>query len=214
MVTIKSLRPQPDARLRFLRGFLREPQQVGSVIPSSRFLERRLVSLAEVRNAGTVVELGPGTGGTTRALLRELPASARLLGIEIDPHFAALLRRSRDARLHVECGSAEDLRRILDAHGLPAPDAIVSGIPFSTMDRDLGHRIVREIHAALAPGGRFVAYQVRSRVGELGHSCFGSAEVQREYRNIPPMRIYRWTKESRPAEWVERPRRAAGEQAS
>ena len=211
-MTIKSLRPQPDTRFRFLRGFLREPQQVGSVIPSSRFLERRLVSLAGVGRARTVVELGPGTGGTTRALLRELPRSARLLGIEIDPHFAALLQRSRDPRLLVECGSAEDLRRILGKHGLPAPDAIVSGIPFSTMDLDIGHRIVREIHAALAPGGLFVAYQVRSRVSERGPSCFGTGEIQREYWNIPPMRIYRWQKEvSDEPRWSDRPRRAAAE---
>ncbi|HEU4430927.1 MAG TPA: methyltransferase, partial [Myxococcota bacterium] len=82
-----------DEHLPFLQGFLRRPQQVASVMPSSRFLERRLVSLAGVRSAQLVVELGPGTGGTTRALLAALPAGARLLCIELDADFAALLRR-------------------------------------------------------------------------------------------------------------------------
>jgi phospholipid N-methyltransferase len=196
MVRIKKLRPQPDARLDFLRGFLRDPQQVGSVIPSSRFLERRVVALAGVRAARLVVELGPGTGGTTRAVLRELPRSATLVCVEIDPHFTELLRRNTDPRLVVHQGSAADLPDILAQHGLSGVDAVISGIPFSTMDRELGRRIVAQIHDVLRPGGRFVAYQVRGRVGELGRAAFGVPETLREFRNIPPMRIYRWRKQA------------------
>ena len=88
-----------DERIAFLHSFLRRPQQVASVVPSSRFLERRLVSLAGIGHAGLVVELGPGTGGTTRALLAALPAHARLLCIELDPDFAARLVREPDPRL-------------------------------------------------------------------------------------------------------------------
>jgi phospholipid N-methyltransferase len=196
MVTIRKLRPQPDARLDFLRGFLRDPQQVGSVIPSSRFLERRVVALAGVRSARLVVELGPGTGGTTRAVLRELPRHATLVCIEIDPHFTQLLRRNTDPRLVIHQGSAADLGQILAEHGLSGVDAVISGIPFSTMDRDLGRRIVQQIHQVLRPGGRFVAYQVRGRVGELGRAAFGAGETLREFRNIPPMRLYRWRKQA------------------
>jgi phospholipid N-methyltransferase len=203
MVRIKKLRPQPDARLDFLRGFLRDPQQVGSVIPSSRFLERRVMALAGVRSSRLVVELGPGTGGTTRAVLRELPRNATLVCIEIDPRFTELLRRNTDPRLVIHQGSAADLGEILAQHGLAGVDAVISGIPFSTMDRDLGRRIVEQIHDVLRPGGRFVAYQVRGRVGELGRAAFGTPETLREFRNIPPMRIYRWRKQA-PAAAVER----------
>ncbi|HEY8360586.1 MAG TPA: methyltransferase type 12, partial [Ramlibacter sp.] len=62
----------------FLRGFLRNPAQVGSVIPSSPQLEQRLLQCAKVADARTVVELGPGTGGTTRALLGAMPSAAVL----------------------------------------------------------------------------------------------------------------------------------------
>src|SRR5512134_1462800 len=137
---LQKIRPQPDQRLAFLQGFLRKPQQVGSVIPSSRFLERKVVDLAGVANARLVIELGPGTGGTTRALLRALPADAKLLAIEIDPRFASILRENPDPRLIVHEGSAEDLAKVLAEHGLGAPDAVVSGIPFSTMEPALGRR--------------------------------------------------------------------------
>lgn len=185
----------PDARVLFFRDFLLRPKQVGSIIPSSRFLERRVVRGAELASARTVVELGPGTGGTTRALLRALPADARLLVIEINPRFAGLIRRSiNDPRLRIEVGDASDLARHLESHGLPAPDVVVSGIPFSTMPRTLGLRIIRAVHDVLAPGGRFVAYQVRDRVAVLGRSIFGAAKMEAEIRNVPPMRVWRWLK--------------------
>ena len=194
MVSLQKLRPQPDDRIDFLRGFLREPQKVGSIIPSSRFLERRIVSLAEVSRAEVVVELGPGTGGTTRAILRALPRTGTLVAIELNQRFVRLLERGADPRLQVHLASAADVEEILERGALAAPSAVISGIPFSTMKRDLGGRIVRAVHDVLAPGGVFVAYQVRDRVKELGDSVFGPAETEREFRNIPPMRVYRWRK--------------------
>lgn len=180
--------------LEFFRGFLRSPDQVGSIIPSSRFLERRLVQTAAIADAACVVELGPGTGGTTRALLDAMQPDARLLTIELDAHFAALLNEMGDPRLFSHHGSAADLGRILSAHGLPQPDAIVSGIPFSTMPRAIGTAIIEAIRDHLAPGGRFVAYQFRGHVGRLGHPILGQPQVQLEWLNVPPMRFYRWSK--------------------
>ncbi len=205
MPSLERLRPQPDHRLRFLRGFLAKPKEVGSILPSSRFLERRLIRCAGIAEAHLVVELGPGTGGTTRALLRALRPDARLLAIEINPRFAELLRRTGDPRLLVHQGSAETLPEALARHGLPQADVVVSGIPFSTMTRPIGTRILQAVHDALRPGGRFVAYQVRDRVEELGRAVFGRAAVQFEPLNVPPMRVYRWIKgggdatEERPA---------------
>jgi phospholipid N-methyltransferase len=184
--------PPREERLAFFQGFLRRPQQVGSVIPSSRFLKRRLVKAADIAHARLVVELGPGTGGTTRALLQALPRDARLLCIEIEPRFAALLRGLTDPRLIVHQGSAADLRRILARYRLGAPDAVVSGIPFSTMPPALGRQVVAAIQRELAPGGRFVAYQVRGKVAEIARPLFGRPEVAFELLNIPPARLFWW----------------------
>ena len=71
----------------FLRGFVRHPAQVGSIVPSSHHLEQRLVRSARISEARTVVEFGPGTGGTTAAFLQVMSSRARLLAIELDPEF-------------------------------------------------------------------------------------------------------------------------------
>ena len=182
-----------DAPVLFFRSFLERPKEVGSIIPSSRFLERRVARTAALRDARVVVELGPGTGGTTQALLRALRPDAHLLAIEINRRLAERVRkRLPDPRLVVHCGSAAEITDALVAHGLAAPEVVISGIPFSTMPRALALDILHSVHGALAPGGRFVAYQARDRVEVLGRQVFGKPRVQLELLNVPPMRVYRW----------------------
>ena len=179
----------------FLRGFVRHPAQVGSVVPSSSRLEQRLVQAARIPQARTVVELGPGTGGTTAALLRSLPAQARLLAIELDPQFLQHLREGlRDPRLVLALGSAQTLADLLAGHGLPAPDAIVSGIPFSTMPPATSQQIAAQVAHALRPGGRFVAYQVRDAVASYATPYLGQPLKEWEWVNIPPVRVFTWTR--------------------
>jgi phosphatidylethanolamine/phosphatidyl-N-methylethanolamine N-methyltransferase len=179
----------------FLRGFARNPAQVGSVMPSSRYLEQRLVREARIAEAHTVVELGPGTGGTTAAFLRAMPPAARLLAIELDPQFHRHLCNSLpDIRFIPELGSAERLPDFLAAHRLPAPDAIVSGIPFSTMAPETADRIAAAIAQVLRPGGRFVAYQVRAHVADFMSRYLGEPRKQWEVVNIPPVRVFTWVK--------------------
>ncbi len=178
--------------LDFFRGFIREPGIVGSIIPSSRFLEQRIVSAANIANTRLVVELGPGTGGTTRSLLNHLPANAQLLTIEVSDAFVDVLDEIDDPRLINHCGSATDLEDILGQHQLPGADAIISGIPFSTMPATTGRRVIDAIWRSLAPGGRFVAYQFRGHVATLARPLIGAPEILMEMRNIPPMRVFCW----------------------
>jgi phospholipid N-methyltransferase len=183
-------------RVEFLRGFCRNPAQVGSVIPSSHQLEQRLVRNACIGEARTVVELGPGTGGTTAALLQAMRPSARLLAIELDGEFHRHLSTSRrDPRLALELGSAEQLADFLVAHRMNAPDAIVSGIPFSTMPTDVADRIAAAVAQVLHPGGRFVAYQVRPHVVHYTEPYLGQPQKEWELVNIPPVRVFTWVKQ-------------------
>lgn len=192
--SIRQVHPRRLNNLAFLKGFLRRPELIGSIVPSSRFLERRLIASAFINQARLVVELGPGTGGTTRAILDALPPTSKLLAIEITPEFIPLLKSCRDSRLIVHPGSAEHIRQALATHELSNPDVVVSGIPFSTMPADLGRRILSAVWSCLPPGGRFIAYQFRDKVALLGRPLLGKPETVLELLNVPPTRIFHWQK--------------------
>jgi len=186
-------------RVIFFREFLRHPRQIGSVIPSSRFLERRVVRAADIAGSMSVVELGPGTGGITRAILHALPSEASLLSLDINPLFCDRIRRIDDRRLTIHCGNALELEQALACHGLQPPDVVVSGIPFSTLNRETSSALLDLIARLLPPGGRFVTYQFRSCVEVLTGPFLGEAEVGFELLCIPPQRVYCWRKNaSRP----------------
>ena len=183
-----------NGRFAFFQEFLKHPFQIGSIIPSSRFLEQRILGTSAIASATTIVELGSGTGGTTRAILNAMPKEARLLSIEINPHFHTLVSSIEDDRLIAHLGSACELKTIISIYGLDAPEAVISGIPFSTMKNSEGSQVIEAISTLLAPNGRFVAYQVSRQVATLCRPFLGPERMVMELLNIPPMRVYQWEK--------------------
>lgn len=178
----------------FFAQFIKNPRQLGSVTPSSGFLKQRIIRCARLSAAQLVVELGPGNGGTTRAFLGGMKADAILLSIELNEGLFKLSSRIDDPRYIAHHGNAADLPEILKQYGLGVPDVVISGIPFSTMDPDLGSTIIDVIHQQLSPNGRFVAYQVSGQVDRL-NTCFDDNKtLEIEFLNIPPMRVWCWQK--------------------
>ncbi|MEU6607292.1 methyltransferase domain-containing protein [Streptomyces shenzhenensis] len=135
--------------------FLRRPLMTGAVAASSRRLARAMTHHIGPADARLVVELGPGTGVFTDALLRLLPADARLVSIELNPRLAAQLAATRhDPRLTVVHGAAADLAQ---AAGGPV-DAIVSGLPWTVMPAGERERTLDAVAAGLVPGGPFTTF--------------------------------------------------------
>ena len=187
---------QQNRPIEFFKGFLKNPKEVGSIIPSSRFLTRRVLKCGKVHQSRVIIELGPGTGVFTREILRTMPKDGKLVAIEISAAFADLLRRSiRDPRLTVYEGSAADLEKALAEAEESRADLVVSGVPFSTIERGAGRRTLEAAKRVLSDRGRFVAYQFRSHVRRLAEPVFGPGETHSGFWNLPPMRIYVWKRE-------------------
>ena len=182
----------------FFQAFLKSPRIVASVIPSSSHLERRVVKAAYPATARVVVELGAGTGGITQSLLSAMSPQARLLVIERTADFIDNLQRIDDKRLDVVHGCASSIGAELRRREYPAADAVISGIPFSTLPKLLAAEIITAVHGALGPGGRFVAYQFSDRVVDYAQPVLGTPEVEHELYNLPPLRVFTWRKEGRP----------------
>lgn len=181
----------------FFRAFLKSPRVVASVVPSSSHVERRVVTAAAPATASLVVELGAGTGGTTQSLLNSMGPQTRLLVIERTADFIENLEQINDVRLNVVHGCASSIGAQLKQREYPAADAVISGIPFSTLPEQLAAEIISAVHEALRPGGKFVAYQFTHRVADYAQPVFGAPEVEHEFCNLPPLRVFTWCKEGR-----------------
>jgi phospholipid N-methyltransferase len=194
LLDYRALRTIPEnvAWWTFLRGFLRAPRSVGAIVPSSPWLVEALVEAARVEHAATVVEFGPGTGAVTGEILRRLPARARFVALELDPHFAASLRtRITDSRATIVTGCAVTAPQHLAKLGLHSVDCIVSSLPLTSLPRPVTQDVLRATTSLLRPGGIFVTYQYSAVVRPLLETHFRRTKVERlVIRNLPPALVF------------------------
>jgi phospholipid N-methyltransferase len=175
----------------FARNFFRHPRMLGSIIPSSPFLVRRLVERIDWESTRVVVEYGPGVGTITRELLRRMPPDSTLVVLETNQDFVDFLGRSLpDPRLQVIKGSAETIQDELSRLGLPAADYVLAGIPFSTMPAESRESILKGSLDALSPQGSMLIYQFSSRVLPDLRRVFSQVECDFEPFNILPAKLY------------------------
>lgn len=178
-------------RLAFLRGFLKHPVMVGSVIPSSRRLIDRMLGPVKWDETRLFVEYGPGVGTFTRVILDRLPEDARLVTIDTNPEFTAFLKESLDdPRLIAVTASAADVEKVLADRGLPKADYILSGLPFSTLPPGVGDAIGAATARAIRPGGAFLVYQFSPKVRDFIAPVFERIERGFEWLNVPPATLF------------------------
>jgi phospholipid N-methyltransferase len=181
----------------FFKRFLKRPFQVASIIPSSKALVERVASKMDFDRARVIAEYGPGEGVHSREIARRMRDDATLLLFELDPAFSRDLTRqfADDPRVHVVNGDAATITQELDRRGLNACDYILSGIPFSILEKNKKRALLQRTYDALAPGGSFVIYQVTNELREHA-TMFDHAQSEYCLQNIPPMFITTFGKAS------------------
>jgi phosphatidylethanolamine/phosphatidyl-N-methylethanolamine N-methyltransferase len=179
-----------DDEVRFLRSWIEKPLHMGAVMPSGRVLARTMAQYVDIRSDGPVVELGPGTGAITNALIEHGVDQKRLVLVEYNPGFCALLRE-RYPHAKVVQGDAYTLRDSLrNVLGAPA-SAVVSGLPLVTKPMLTRLKLIRDAFGALAPGAPFVQFTY-SVAPPIPKSLPGvSTEAsERIWMNLPPARVW------------------------
>ncbi len=147
-----------------------------------------MLDAAGVERGQIIAEFGPGTGVFTTEIVRRMHADARLLVFEIYPDFVARLRkRFDDPRVTIIQGSAADLKQYLLANSMTQVDCIVSGLPFTSLPREVTHAILQTTRDCLAPGGLFVTYQYTPVLLPTLRAYFPRTRIARlVMRNLPP----------------------------
>src|SRR3954463_471518 len=175
----------------FLRGFVKHPVMVGSVIPASKVLIGKMLAPVDWANCKLFVEYGPGVCTFTQEVLRPPPADAILLTIDTNADFTTYLGgKIRDSRLRAVTGSAADVREIIDGLGFEKAVSPLSGLPFSPPPAGIGPKIAEATAAALRPGGAFLGYQFSPKVRQYIAPHFERIDRGFEWLNIPPATLF------------------------
>src|SRR3984885_13116181 len=177
-----------DDEVHFIRSWIERPLTVGAVTPSGKILARTMARYVDPNSTGPVVELGPGTGPVTEALVEAGVDPSRLVLVEFNPSFCKILRsRYPDATL-VQ-GDAYSMRRLLETLLLPPAAAVVSGLPLVTKPIRARLRLIRDALDLMVPGAPFVqfTYSVAAPLPKrLGG--FSVEASERIWVNLPPAR--------------------------
>ena len=196
----RTARRSASPHWQFLRGFLKHPVMVGSIIPSSRVLIERMLKPVDWNRTRLFVEYGPGVGTFTRPILDKMGEDSTLIAIDTNPDFIKFLSKSvDDPRLVAVTGSAAEVEKIIAEHGFEKADYVLSGIPFSTLPPGLGDDIARATSKVIRASGAFLVYQFSPKVFDFIEPWFDRIERGFEWVNVPPARLF-WAYKNEPAD--------------
>lgn len=175
---------------RFLRNWASSPLTTGAVAPSGPALTKAMAAAAEPERGGIILELGPGTGVMTEALIARGIDESRIVMIEYSADFCHLLRR-RFPRAQVVQGDAYHVKKTLDLpHGSVA--SVISSLPLFTRPLEARRGLMHDCIDLLVRGAPFIQFSyalVPPVPAEPGR--FTTRPSPWILRNVPPARV--WT---------------------
>jgi len=174
----------------FVQEWLQTPRKTASVAPSSRALSKAMAQWVNPKSKHFVLELGPGTGAITRALLKHGVPEDRIICIENNPKMAEVLRE-RFPRTHIIDGDARELDSLLKNHfGVDCVEAVISSLPLLNFSPDEAENLSNKIRAILRPCGRWVQYSYNlGKEHPKGAEHFDLIKSDVVWMNFPPARL-------------------------
>lgn len=163
----------------WLQKLIKNPREIGSIAPSSPFLADLMTKV--IPSGAHVLELGPGTGNITKAILQKLGSNPKLTMVEFEPELAELCRQ-QFPQATVYAGRMETFFE-QDKNQF---DVIISGIPFNALSTKNRLDAFQEIAKRVKPDGYFIMYQyLPLSVGEL-KNFFSDVSLDFTTLNLPP----------------------------
>ncbi|HEY2070443.1 MAG TPA: methyltransferase domain-containing protein [Rhizomicrobium sp.] len=177
--------------LHFLKGLIARPKNVGAIAPSSPRLARAIAAEVDPKVPGPVLELGPGTGVVTNALIERGIAPERITAVEYDADFAKLVAE-RFPKVNVVRGDAFDLARTL-GDGEPFA-AVVSGLPLLNHPVERRRALIEGALARLKPGAPYIQFSYGTKPSIPAPEGATVRRAAFVLLNIPPARVWVYRK--------------------
>lgn len=188
---IKLKKPDFSDEAKFIKSWLDNPLKTGALSPSGKDLARAMAEPIDLSVPGDIVELGPGTGPVTEAMLARGVPAERLILVEYNADFIGLLK-SRFPGVRVVQGDAYHIVKTLDGACSAPLAAVVSSLPLITRPDAQRLKLLNEAFSIMHPRGVFIqfTYGPVSPVPLKGQ-FFAGRGSKRIWMNLPPARV--WT---------------------
>ncbi len=181
----------PDSKRKFWKQFLKSRREIGSVTPSSRYLTKGIVDKIDFENAQVIVELGPGTGVFTNAILSQMSASCKLVVIELNTEMFQLLKKKiSDPRVILVEASATEMKNILAQNGLEKVDFIISSLPLTVMPEQVANTILSDSKSLLSSKGKYLQFMYSLMLKTKLEDYFSHVEKTFVHFNFPPAFVF------------------------
>jgi len=175
---------------RFLKSWLENPLKTGAVAPSGKVLAARMAASINPVTPGPIIELGPGTGPVTQALLDRGIDPRRLFLVEYSADFVKLLRE-KFPQVNIIQGDAYGLADTLRPYVSEPISAIVSSLPLLTRPEKERSRLLLAAFNLMLPGSPFVQFTYMNPSPIPLAPGFSATVSRRIWKNLPPARV--WT---------------------
>ena len=179
-------------RIIFLKNFINEPRMIGSVIPSSKKLSRKMANQIDYDNAKCIIELGPGVGPYTGIILSKKKSSTKYLAFEKNEDMVNILKtKFPDIEIY---NKAEQMTEIINGNNINSIDHIISGLPFTVLEKNIRNSILEQVYNNLEKGGKFITFQYSLDLYKYLKNKYSKVEIKFVPLNVPMTFIYVCTK--------------------
>ncbi len=177
--------------IRFIGEAFKDMASVGTIVPSSKQLGKRLAEELDYNNAEVFVELGAGNGIITRCILERMRPDQKLYAFEINAFFLEQLSEIEDDRLTLVDEDAQNIELIMNKLGYQEVDGIVSALPFTNMPKEVGASIIEGSKKVLAKNANFIQINYSLLRRKWYTKFFNHVDVSFFLNNLPPVFIFK-----------------------
>lgn len=176
--------------LAYLKSFISD-KDVASVTPTSKWCVDHVCKPIDFSKDLHIVEYGAGAGVFANYLLSRLSPQSTLTMFETNDRLFDKLQSIGDRRANPCHQNVEQVDQVLPNEQIGQVDYVISGIPFSFLDASTQISVLEKTKTILKSGGQFLAYQTSGHLKEPLMQTFGNYYTEWEWRNIPPMTVYK-----------------------
>lgn len=182
--------------IKFLKQYIKNPFKVGAIAPSTIYLAEEIIKNIDFHNAKCIVEYGAGTGVFTKEIIKKSSQNTKILVFESNKQFYIDLKKEYKnySNVIIINDGAENILKYLEKNNIQEVDYIISGLPFSSMPKDITDKIIKNTNIALSNKGEFRTFQYSLVKKKLFEKNFNKITHTKIYKNLPPAYVLKCCK--------------------